>query len=317
MRFDEALAKYGFWRLTRAHVSTNTWRGEVPGLEAFGRLVADTEVQDITIEDIDWWWDSLGYLADSTKATRLAQLRSFFRWAIDTGLRADDPTRLIRAPRVVVEPRDRLSAVELLGLLDLARTPRDRCLLALAMNLGLRGGEIQRLRWRDMHWRDETIRVRVDKTGEVDDMPVTYELLTELGVWAAQAEGCTPDSYLIPSQHIAPSGTVTYRHGQQVAEPFEVVKYVLDKAGWADTLQEGVHTIRRSVARLYFDKVEADESFDSALLATMTLLHHSRPETTLTYIGRDRATLARDRILKGERFLSAMTDRPHLWTVAS
>jgi integrase len=304
-----ALLRYGGWRQGQGNYSANTWAGERPGLYQFSRVLGNPFVEDITQDDVGRWWDWLD-VADSTKATRLAQLRSFFDWCVRMGFRLTDPTRMIRAPRVQPVIRDRLTADELLSLLDVARTPRDRALLALGMNLGLRGGEIAGLSVGDVNWRDETIRVAIEKTNDIDDMPMTYELFSELAVWMAHYAANlgympTSNAFLIPSQHIAPSGTVTYRPTQTCSEPFEVVKYALDQIGW-DTKQEGVHTLRRSVARLYFDKVEASESFDSALLATMTLLHHTRPETTLTYVGRDRATLARDRFLKGHRFLSEL-----------
>jgi integrase len=316
--YTDALVNYGVWRLTRGAASTHTVRGESPGLRAFGTFLGNPEVRDITDEDVGRWWDQLD-LADSTKGTRLTQLRGFFRYALNVGWIASDPTALIRAPRVAPVPRDRLSADELLSLLDCARTPRDRCLLALAMNLAVRGGEIKRMRWRDVDFANQTIRVFVDKTNDVDDMPISADLLTELGVWSLfrpRPTGAQENHYLIPSQHIAPSGTVTYRWGQSIAEPYEPVKYALEQFGWEDVRQEGVHTVRRSMARIYFDMVEEGESFDSALLATMTLLHHSRPETTLTYVGRDRATLARDRLLRGRPFLTAMRKAPELTVVA-
>jgi integrase len=305
--YENALVSYLTWRTTRGAASVNTVRGERPGLRAFGTFIGNPEVGEITAESVGLWWDALT-LADSTKGTRLTQLRSFLRYCLDQGWIGGDPTSLIRAPKVRPEPRDRLTPDELLALLDLARTPRDRCLMALAMNLGLRGGEIGRLRWRDVAWGDLSIRVFVDKTNEVDDMPLTEDLLNELTRWAPYAivGGSKRDGqYLIPAQHVGAQG-VTYKWGQPVKEPYAVVKRALADAGWEDVRYEGVHTIRRSVARIYFDKVEAEESFDSALLATMTLLHHTRPETTLRYIGRDRASLARDRILKGKPFLSAL-----------
>lgn len=319
--YAECLVKYTLWRLTRGAASPNTVRGEAPGLRGFGVFLGDPDVGDITAEDAGRWWDQLD-LADSTKGTRLTQLRAFFRYAIEVGWTTKDPTALLRAPRVAPVPRDRLSAVELLSLLDFARTERDRCLLALAMNLAVRGGEIKRMRWRDVDWQEQTIRVFVDKTNDVDDMPITSDLLAALARWwdEGQAAGAPVDRascYLICSQHIAPSGTVTYRWGKSIAEPYEPVKYALERFGWEDVKQEGVHTVRRSMARLYFDMVEETEQFDSALLATMTLLHHTRPETTLTYIGRDRATLARDRILRGRPFLTSMAKRPELSVVAS
>ena len=96
-----------------------------------------------------------------------------------------------------------------LSLLDTARTPRDRCLLALAMNLGLRGSEIARLQWRDVNWTDETIRVHVDKTNEVDDMPISRDLLDEPIDRSAEVAVSNVSPYAVPfsmSSRPNPSG---------------------------------------------------------------------------------------------------------------
>jgi hypothetical protein len=89
-----------------------------------------------------------------------------------------------------------------------------------------------------------------------------------------------------------------------------VVKRALAKLGWEDVKGEGIHTVRRSVARIFFDAAEAEESFHEALLGTMRLLHHDRAETTLRYIGVDRQTLARDRFLRGRPFLTRLAHVP-------
>jgi hypothetical protein len=121
----------------------------------------------------------------------------------------------------------------------------------------------------------------------------------------------------VPSQHVGAQG-VTYRPDRSIGEPEDVVKRALAKIGWDDVKGEGIHTVRRSVARLFFDAVladEGDEKFDEALLGCMRLLHHDRAETTLRYIGIDRQTLARDRFLKGRPFLTRIAGTPILRAV--
>jgi integrase len=306
-----ALREYEHWRLHRANFSIKTWAGEKPGLLAFIDTMhtrGRTYVGSLTEEDVNAWWDSLS-LAPSTQKTRLAQLRSFVKFCIARGWLERNPTVLLRAKVPAKGDRDRLEADELLTLVDLAETPRDRVLLALAANLGLRGGEISRLRLRDLNLRAETIRVHVDKTNEVDDMPLSAELAVELRHWLEEYGRNTcynPASFLVPSVYFDNyNQRWIYRHDKAFAEPYRVVQGALTKMGW-DTKGEGVHTVRRSVATLFFDMIEADETFDSALVATMALLHHARPEQTLEYVGRKRATMARDRVLKGHSFLSRL-----------
>jgi integrase len=310
--FRTALKEYEHWRLHRANFSLKTWAGEKPGLLKFVDLMiarGRTYVGSLTEEDVNTWWDlSTSSLAPSTQKTRLAQLRSFLRFCIARGWLESNPTVLLRAKVPAKGARDRLTADELLALVDLAENPRDRVLLALATNLGVRGGEIARLRLRDLNLRAETIRVHVDKTNEVDDMPLSAELTLELHRWLEAYRGTpySPASFLVPSIYFDNyNQRWLYRHDKAFTEPYRVVQAALTKMGW-DTHGEGVHTVRRSVATLFFDMIEADESFDSALVATMALLHHARPEQTLEYVGRKRATMARDRVLKGHSFLTRL-----------
>jgi integrase len=308
----QALEAYQDWRTRQARFSLRTWAGEKPGLLGFvDQIGCDRPVTEITDTDLDAWWDALT-VADSTRKTRLAQLRSFLRYCTELrGWMDRDPSLLLRAGTVMPTQRQRLTRNELLALLDQARTPRDRILLALAMNLALRGSEIAGLRIRDVNLTAAEISVRIEKTGKADIMPITVELDVELKHWLRvyrmACPDLRPDSYLVPSQFFQPStGKTTWRHAVKYAEPHRVVQAALEKLGWPSTLREGVHTIRRSVARVAYDMMVA-EGDPEALMTTMRLLHHSNPEVTLRYIGYDRQTEARDRFLKRQRFLTRNT----------
>lgn len=324
IQLDPALRAYREWRTGDADFSINTWAGEMPGLLYFVDFCHDLDVatvNEITPEIASKWKASLDHLSDNTRATRLGQLRSFMGYCVKRGWLASDPTVLLRAARPAPEPRLRLSARELLDLIDAADYPQHRILLALAANLALRQSEIKRLRIRDVDLDAATILVHVDKTTKTppDPMPLTAELRDELSRWLAHyTRECfvTPQTLLVPSMHFTPlTGKVTYRTDRSVAEPEDVVKRALTKAGWPTVRGEGIHTLRRSVARIYFDAAEAEESYHEALLGTMRLLHHDRPETTLRYIGVDRQTLARDRFLRNRPFLTRLAAAPTLRAV--
>lgn len=145
---DEALRAYSDYRL---QFSRNTWAGEKSGLLAFIDTVgAGCPLAELTTTAIDLWWARQSELAKSTRKTRLSQLRSFLQFCIAKGWLAQDPSRFLHVGRVGLPTRRRLTADQLLRLLDLAENPRDRCLLALAMNLACRGSEIADLRVRDV-----------------------------------------------------------------------------------------------------------------------------------------------------------------------
>ena len=99
----------------------------------------------------------------------------------------------------------------------------------------------------------------------------------------------------------------TPRPYTNVARAAEIVHTPLVRLGFA-TRNEGIHTIRRSVARIYFDLL-ADEGYDAALRATMVLLHHSQSSTTEQYLGISRERAKRDASLTGKPFLSDLVRR--------
>jgi integrase len=290
----------------------NTWSGESPGLYAFVTWCGERGIAypaQITPAIVELFWgETKGRLAESTRVTRIAQLRSFFRWLRAHRVIKDDPTLTIRVRKPMPVQRERLDAGELLQLIDAAEFAQHRIVIALAANLALRGSEITDLRIRDVDLDARTLTVRVWKTRQLDQMPINDDLWVELSAWLAHyrvnCPGLEPASRLVPSQHYN-QGHITYRPDRGIAEPYSIVQRTLARMGWP-IKQEGVHTVRRSVARIAFDAMEAETSFDDALLGTMRLLHHDRAETTLRYIGVDRQTQARDRFFANRPFLTRL-----------
>lgn len=315
-----AVRLYGQHRV--ANYALATWVGEAPGLLAFADncAVAGVERFEELGTDLldDWWASTKCTYVEATSDTRLHQLRAFLGWARKKGWLVDDPTVFIRAIRPAPKLRERLDARGLLDLVDAADFPQHRIILALCANLGVRQAELKRLLIRDVDLDDGTIAVRVTKTSDTppDPMPITEELDGELRRWLAHYRAAVPVtllSHLVPAQHVGKQG-VTYHPGRTISEPEDVVKRALGRLGWTEeeTKGEGIHLVRRSLARIFFDAAEAEASYNEALLGTMRLLHHDRSETTLRYIGVDRQTLARDRFLRGRPFLTRLAGAPKL-----
>jgi integrase len=291
----------------------NTWNGEAPGLYQFVTWAGERGIaypHQVTPAVMELYWrEAKGRLAESTVHTRISQMRSFWGWLRAHKVVTDDPMLTIKQRKPMPVQRERLDADELLQLIESAEFAQHRIVIALAANLALRGSEITDLRIRDLDTDAETLTVRVHKTREIDRMPINADLAVELQLWLHVYRRAIPylsrSDYLVPSQHYN-QGKVTYRPTQPIAEPYSIVQRSLARMGWQTTKQEGVHTIRRSVARIAFDAMEAETSFDDALLGTMRLLHHDKAETTLRYIGVDRQTQARDRFFANRPFLTRL-----------
>lgn len=347
VHFNYVLREFQTWRLRESGSSPRTWAGEKATLLGFVDCMHRRGIHSpdkLTDADVAAWWETQQTLARSTRATRLSQLRTFLTHCQRRGWAPQgDPTWRLGATRPRPGLRNRLTALELLQLLDVANEPRDRVLMALLENLALRNSDLTGLRIRHLHFEEEVIDVYVDKTDESVQMPMTLDLMNELHRWLDVYRSRCPEvnreSFVVPSRWTStttdrviyypdrPQGQL-YRSVQRVLLA-GVGRGVVDPGTWTlrdpatglpvlDSLGrpklapgEGGHTVRRSVARIMFDAAQAEgQGFDEALIATMALLHHSNPQRTLDYIGVDRRQLALDRVLKGRAFLSRLAGGP-------
>lgn len=129
------------------------------------------------------------FIVESTRRYRPAtvqlagtSLRSFFRFARASGMRAD---RLEDAVPMVPHRRgglprhlDATRFAALLASLDVssAQGLRDRAIILCVARLGLRASEVARLRLEDIDWRNGTVQVVTRKTGHGALLPLPTDL---------------------------------------------------------------------------------------------------------------------------------------------
>jgi integrase len=135
----------------------------------------------ITREQLETWWESRAHLAPATRASDLAHLRAFFRWAAVYEHRLDDPTVRIEAPRVSNRIPKRARASDMKTLLD-GDLPSDlKRAFMLGGYAGLRVSEAAALDWADVDDDDSTITIRESKGGKSRVIPVSPMLIDWLG----------------------------------------------------------------------------------------------------------------------------------------
>ena len=258
-------------------------------------------------------------LSPDTYNQALCRIRSFDRYCRELGYvqRALVPGT-VTSMTVPVKRRERYTAAQLLDIIDAADHPRDRFFLALLCNTALRGGEALALRWGDVHEDEQVINVTVFKSSRIDRRPITEDLAGELRRWRAYVTAehgfPQPDWYLACKKHsfrftADDHGVLKYDPArarivptQRMQNPQRIVQRSLSKLGYP-VLQEGGHTIRRSVALMYFEQL-VEQGFDDALLTVSALLNHKDVNVTQRYLGLDRHVEKRDVSLKGLPFLT-------------
>ncbi len=135
-------AERGAARLTLA-----AYRGDLADFSAF---LADSAIEAATTEDLRRYLAKLARmrLAPRSAARRLSALRQFYRFLLIGGVRPDDPTAAIDAPRLGRPLPKIISGEEAAALIDKAREKpgaegaRLVCLLELLYGAGLRVSEL-------------------------------------------------------------------------------------------------------------------------------------------------------------------------------
>lgn len=311
-------------RARRAYCKPNTLKGDREFINRLAREVKDVQVGHLTVRHMeDFFYDHLGDLSAPTHNVFLYRARQFLTFCQRRGYcRTLCGLESIRNKRTEQRQRLQLSARELLNLLDYAADPRDRAMLAFAMNTGLRSSEIVSIRLHDLDLERGEFLVNIHKTRDADRQPITSDLDRELRRWLTvyteEVGPLSPSSYLFPSkgrdvfrgcdEHGRPIRSKgAYSPGTHVYKPERVVQRALRNAGWGpeEVRYEGFHTVRRSVARIYFD-LAAEKGSDLALRETAALLHHSSTVTTERYLGITSERAARDRRMRGRPFLTGI-----------
>lgn len=324
---SDAIEEYLAYRLVTC--SPNTARASGSSLRNFLLVVGNIRTKSLGPEHgerYQSWMAGKGY-SPATINLWLGQLSQFSKWAtarrmLRPGMHLTGTTRFVRDPK---RPRMRVPQRDFARLLDAARRPDVRMLIALGLYLFLRAGEACRIRLSDVNLDAGTVQVFVQKTSMYDSMPICEELDGEIRRWlTSYAEDIRdkhgplqPNHYLIPAMpnggwYLAdlPLGRLDPTRPMQ--QPARFVNRTLVSAGYRITdengkpTREGMHTLRRSGARAYFDAMLASGDIrDGVLRQVSAMLHHQSVTITERYLGLEADREKRDMHLRGRRMFPA------------
>lgn len=321
MSLDEAIHAY-LIAFERAGASVGSCRAYRYILRTVSARLPRRQFSSITTQDLSrvlYGPDGITLGKSSRRAnTQRAAINGLFGYGYSMGWRRD----LLGAPRPVMRVTSparplttRLTADQLAALLTHAEYPMTRALVATAMNTALRISDVLKIQLGDLDLATGDLAVVTQKTRLTDVLPVTLDLDAELRrylVWLTAETGVTVrdremrfrELYLFPG----------FRHGgfTRTHVPERPVSYRWANAQLAGLYaacgievepREAWHVIRRSVARIYFDSLRTDVSFDHALRQTSALLGHRLAATTELYLGLNAERQARDESLRGKRLI--------------
>lgn len=208
---------------------------------------------DVSTEDLIFWLASHNW-APNTRRSYRASLRGFYAWAQATGERADSPAHLlpqVDVPRGVPRPTPELIYREALR----EAGERERLMIRLAAQCGLRRGEIARVSPLDVAEDLLGYHLRVTgKGGHVREVPLPLDLALE--IQAVEGRWLFPSSKR-PGAHLTP-------------------RYVGDLVGDLLPGAWACHSLRHRCGTTAYQATHD-------LRAVQELLGHAKPETTALY----------------------------------
>lgn len=140
--------------MRRRELASGTIEGRRRKLEAFDAAVG---LEQASADDVERFLDGR-HLAAKSRYDWVSHLSCFYRWAIDHGHLADDPTARTVRPRLRRRLPRPIDTGDLTTALQMAE-PTMRAWLALMAFGGLRCVEVARLEVDDLLWGDELVRV--------------------------------------------------------------------------------------------------------------------------------------------------------------
>ena len=283
--FQEVLRRFESYLRVERNLSPRTrtaYRGELERFVRFlaeeGRLPEDPDITAFETRHGEAYLQHLGHERHCRAATlsrTISTLRVFFRFAVETGLRDDNPMEELRRPRAGRKLPVYLLESELERLFGAPDTSeprgvRDRCMMVLMAFCGLRLQEVVGLNLRDIDMNSRTLRV-TGKGSKERLVPVNETAARELLAWLHVRMAADGERALF-----------TNRFGRRLSG--RMVEKIVDKYVRASGLsRKGLspHKLRHTFATLLHSKdvdlVEIQALLGHASIATTQIYTHTNP----------------------------------------
>lgn len=234
-------------------------------VEAFQTVPLDAD------EIVAWLWENRGH-TDSTRSGYYRDVRAFYNYLVQRRhiIEDDNPMKLIEAPKVKDLNPVILTVEQMRKVIDKADNPRDRQVMLVLADTGIRTGELVGLTKDDIE--GNTLRVEGKSGRRV--VPISPELVGMLRTSEFNYIAYTKEWEL---------GNQKVRVGKWVDRPltnsgvYQLVQRLMRKAKVADR-KLGAHTFRHSFATNYI-------AAGGDPLSLQKILGHAEITTTTRYVG--------------------------------
>lgn len=309
--------------LTAKGRAVNTINNNLQPLRHLWRVVGDINVASLRPQHVDKMFTKSNW-SPATRNLYIGNLKGFVKFLRRMNYVPKDfdfmdgwePGRVPKAESLIIPPE------EFASLLDAAKHPRDRALIAVGLFTFCRSSEVCTIRVGDVDFDRDTIAIFRWKTSQADILPMCSELKEELLRWLAYYEkavgGLQTGYYLVPAlgpntmrynphtRLLEPENEVQpIRPTTKIGHPYEPVQRALAAIGYP-TGRTGGHTLRRSGARALFDQCRS-VGYDGALRHVASMLGHADTKITEQYLGLGIERMQRNELLAGKPMLPNLT----------
>ena len=145
--------------------SSQIYRERYIIVHAFTPFLGDRPMDSISIEDVERFKASVtpGHSAVTVRGY-VHDLRRFFTWCVRVGILREDPSRGIPLPRRRIFDIEYLQPEQAAALVAAVKSEAIEGPVLACLNLGLRFGELPRLRWEDADFARGIVLVRGTKS---------------------------------------------------------------------------------------------------------------------------------------------------------
>lgn len=151
----------------------------------FKSLVVHFDPVTGTVEQYLTWWASKADLAPASRRSAWQATKGLLEWCVAAGLRTDNPSELVRPPKVPKTPPKVLTGAQVHALRQSLQSHQEQLMVELMLSCGLRLSEVAAVDESDLDRDMEFLRV-TGKGGKVAMVPVPAELVA---IWPAVGSG--------------------------------------------------------------------------------------------------------------------------------
>jgi integrase len=245
------------------------------------------DVKDIEINDSHRYLNSLDKYSSSTKHIVASTIRELYEWMYAENMiefSGREAFPLIRkSPKSdIMSYYSKDEILKMLERIDTGTTSGKTSYFVFSITafLGIRAGDLVRLRFSDIDWANDSINIVQQKTGRLVSLPLIDEVKFPLLDYMKNARPPSDDKDYILITACAP-----YTRYKCATAIWRIISSCVERAGFDDKgRHRGPHALRHSLATNLLNE-------NVPLSAISNILGHSSTKTTEIYIGVDEKNL--------------------------